>query len=66
MAKKWMQKAFAKNKGALHRDLGVDEDKPIPYAKLLRATKSKKLKLKRRALAAMNARHANNFYPPKK
>ncbi len=33
--KKWMQKAFnPETKGALHRELGVPEDEPIPAGKL--------------------------------
>jgi len=27
---KWMQKAFSKHKGALHKQLGVPEDETIP------------------------------------
>lgn len=36
-----MQKAFYKNKGALHRELGVPEGKKIPAKKLAKAAKSK-------------------------
>jgi hypothetical protein len=43
---KWMAKAFA-NKGALHRELGVSEDKPIPVSKLNEARA--KLDAKRKA-----------------
>lgn len=33
--KKWMQKAFKpETKGALHKQLGVPEDEPIPASKL--------------------------------
>ena len=39
MADKWMAGAFS-NKGALHRQLGVPEDQPIPASKLA-AAKSK-------------------------
>lgn len=53
--KKWMQKAFSKNKGALHRDLGVPEDEKIPAEKL-RAAAKRKGKVGRRARAALNAR----------
>lgn len=31
---KWMQKAFSKNKGKLHRALGVAQGKKIPTSKL--------------------------------
>jgi hypothetical protein len=49
--KKWMQKAFGKNKGALHRALGVPEDENIPPSKLKAAAK-KGGKLGMRARAA--------------
>lgn len=52
--KKWMQKAFGRNKGALHRQLGVPEDEPIPASKL-RAAAAKGGKLGLRARAALNA-----------
>jgi hypothetical protein len=39
MAKKWMQKAFAKNPGAEHRALGVPEGKPIPAKKHAQAAR---------------------------
>ena len=52
-----MQRAFAKNKGALHRELGVGQDKKIPMSKLLEAAKAKD-RLGRRARAALNARRA--------
>jgi hypothetical protein len=52
---KWMQEAFGKNKGALHRQLGVPEDKPIPPAKLAAAAKSSDPKLKKRAIVARTA-----------
>lgn len=32
--RKWMQKAFSKNKGKLHRALGVKPGKKIPTGKL--------------------------------
>ena len=40
MAKKWMQKAFSKNPGALHRALGVPEGKTIPAGKMMQAAAS--------------------------
>lgn len=49
--KKWIQKAI-KHPGALHRQLGVPADKPIPASKL-RAAASKGGKLGRRARLAM-------------
>jgi len=51
---KWMGEAFSKNKGALHRQLGVPEDETIPPSKL-RAAAKKKGKLGMRARAAVNA-----------
>lgn len=36
---KWIQKAVAKNKGGLHRDLGVAQGKKIPAKKLAVAAK---------------------------
>lgn len=35
--KKWMQKAFGKNKGLLHKKLGVKEGEKIPEKKLNKA-----------------------------
>lgn len=49
--KKWIQKAI-KHPGALHRQLGVPKDKPIPASKL-RAAAAKGGKLGRRARLAM-------------
>jgi len=60
MADKWMDKAFGKNKGALHRMMGVPEDKAIPWGRLVVAAKQKKSKLLRaRAQAALNAGRVN-------
>lgn len=36
---KWMQKAFAKNKGALHRQTGTPAGEDIPSEKLAAAAK---------------------------
>jgi hypothetical protein len=54
--KKQLSDAFKnpKTKGALHRQLGVPEDETIPMETLIRASKSKNLKLKQRAMAALN------------
>lgn len=54
----WMEKAFSKNKGALHRELGVPQGKKIPRAKLGRAVHASG-KLGQRARAAANAQHAH-------
>lgn len=51
--KKWIQKAFAKKEGSLHKALDVPEDKKIPVAKMKQALKNPKLRKK--ALAAINA-----------
>jgi hypothetical protein len=55
----WMQQAFSKNKGALHRDLGVPPKAKIPWDKLLVASKQKG-KIGQRARAAVNARRATS------
>lgn len=39
MAEKWIQKATAKNKGALRKKLGAKKGKPIPKAKLAKTAK---------------------------
>lgn len=51
MSEKWIQKA-TKNKGALHRELGVPEGKKIPDKKLKKAEKSKNPKTRKRAVLA--------------
>lgn len=57
--KRWMQKAFGKNKGALHRMLGIPEDQKIPWDILVAASKSKNKLKAARARVAMTARKAN-------
>lgn len=47
----WIAGAI-KNKGALHRELGVPADKKIPERKLEKAAHSKSPTLKRRAILA--------------
>jgi len=47
--KKWIQKATAKHKGALHRELGVPEGKKIPAKKIEKASHSKNKTLAKRA-----------------
>ncbi len=51
MAKKWIQKAV-RVKGGLHRMLNVPKGKTIPKAKIEKATKSKDVLLKKRAILA--------------
>lgn len=57
--KKWMQKAFSKNKGSLHRMLGIPEDEKIPWDRMVRAAHSKNSLMRKRAQAAMNAMRVN-------
>jgi hypothetical protein len=49
--KKWIAKA-TKNKGALHRALGVPEGQKIPAKKLAKAAKSGSTKVKREVALA--------------
>ena len=51
MAEKWI-KAATKNKGALHRHLGVPEDEKIPAAKLEKATHSSNETIRKEAQLA--------------
>ena len=52
-----------KNKGKLHSDLGVPQDKPIPADKIEAATHSKSKAVRKRAVFAENARkwHGKGF-----
>ena len=68
-AEKWMQKAFSKNKGKLHKKLGVKADKNISMATLnkkINALKKKKdktdaeLTLQRELVAARTAKRIAN------
>ncbi len=56
--KKWMQKAFGKHPGALHRMLGVPLGKPIP-PKMLAAAAQKGGLLGKRARPVMIAKRIN-------
>lgn len=52
MAKNWIAKATSKNKGALHKELGVKKGEKIPEKKLKKAEHSKnKTEAKRARLA---------------
>jgi hypothetical protein len=51
MAKNWIAGA-TKNKGALHRALGVPEGKKIPAAKLAAASKSSNPRIRKEASLA--------------
>jgi hypothetical protein len=50
--KHWMQKAFGKNPGKLHRKLGVPEGEKIPESKLERAEHSSSPSERREAALA--------------
>jgi len=54
--KMWVQEAFSKNKGALHRSLHVPRGEKIPSAKLEKAEHSKNKKLRKRAILAETAK----------
>lgn len=56
MAKKWVQEAFSKNKGKLHRELGVKEGKRIPAKKLNKAINSKNPTIRKEASLVKTAR----------
>jgi len=58
MAEKWMKKAFA-NKGALHRELGVPEDKPIPGDRLWSIRSRLQKKEKRTATESRTLKRVN-------
>jgi hypothetical protein len=51
MVKKWISGA-TKNKGALHRALGIPEGKKIPQKKMAKAAKSKSPLMKKRVALA--------------
>lgn len=60
-AKKWMKKAFPKNKGGLHKALDVPEGEKIPAGKLSKALQSKDPHVKKMAQAAKNAQKESIF-----
>jgi hypothetical protein len=49
MSEKWIAGAVGKNKGKLHRELNVAEDKKIPAKKLAKAEKSKSPTIRKEA-----------------
>lgn len=59
MAKKWIQEAI-EHKGALRRELGAKQGKPIPEKKLEKATHSKNSLLKKRAVLAETLKKMKN------
>ncbi len=58
MAEKWIAKA-TKNKGALHRKLGVPESKKIPAKKLVKAAKSKSPTVRKEVALAKTLKKIN-------
>jgi hypothetical protein len=56
MADHWMSEAFAKHKGALHRQLGVPLHKKIPMSKLMAAKRKGGLMAKRANLVMIAER----------
>jgi len=60
MGEKWMQKAFSKNKGKLHRELLVPEGKKIPAKKLAKASHSKNPTIRKEVALAKTARKINS------
>jgi len=52
MAEKWMQEAFSKNKGKLHRALGVPEGQKIPAGKL--SSEKERLQAKAKRLGKLS------------
>lgn len=59
--KKWMQEAFAHNKGALHKTLHVPSGTKIPEKKMQKALHSTNPLTKKRAQAAENAKRARGI-----
>ena len=55
MAVHWMQKAFAGNKGGLHRATHTPAGEKIPASKIYRAANSKDPHVRHMAQAAKNA-----------
>ena len=53
-------KGAVRNKGALHRALGIPEDKPIPESKLEQARRSKDPHLRRMAHLAETLKGLNH------
>lgn len=62
MAEHWMQKAFAHNKGGLHRALDVPEGQPIPGKKMQKALNSSDSHVQHMAQAAKNANPGKFHY----
>ncbi|MBV9442465.1 MAG: hypothetical protein JO217_07195 [Acidobacteriaceae bacterium] len=56
MAVHWMEKAFSKNKGGLHRATYTPAGETIPVKKVYKAARSSDPHVERVARAALNAR----------
>ncbi len=57
---KWIQKAInPKNRGKLHKSLGIAKDKTIPMERLEKAIHSKNLTLRKEANLAKTLRKLN-------
>lgn len=65
MKKKWIQEA-TKNKGALHRKLGVPEGEKIPAKKLAKAAKSKNPTVRKEVALAKTLKKINKKRKKKK
>ena len=59
-AGQWVAKAFANNKGKLHRTLEVAPGQKIPAAKLEKAEHSRNPTTRKEAQLAENAKHFNH------
>lgn len=63
-SRNWMQKAFSKNPGKLHRRLGVPVGQKIPQEKLAQAAKSSDPSMRKEAaLAKTGKRYAGKIGP---
>jgi hypothetical protein len=64
-AKKMFIQGAIKHPGALHKELHVPKGEKIPVKKLKKATHSKNLLLKRRAILAQTLRHLPRHHGPR-
>jgi len=62
----WIQKAIGRDRGKLHRRLGVPQGKKIPLSKLRKAEHSKDLSLRREAILAETLRGLPRHHGPRK
>ena len=59
---RWMEKAFSKNKGGLHRATHTPQGEKIPAYKVTRAANSDSEHVRKMAQAAENARKTRQPY----